>query len=84
MGFSGENSVWGAGHSDIVQVTLSSDFSANGCHATFAAVRKSDTHMVSALLAAYMSDKEVSVQLSSRNTYYDGTRCIITDLFVKP
>ncbi|GAB1623978.1 hypothetical protein AAOGI_40280 [Agarivorans albus] len=82
MGFSGENSVWGAEHSDIVQISLENEFSAPGCHINFAAVKKSDTHMISALLSAYMADRAITVQLSNKNTYYDGTRCFITDLFV--
>lgn len=80
--FSGSHSAWGPAHSEVVQLHIEGGFSATDCPSAFAAIRKSDTDLVSAALAAFMADKVVIVQLSNKDTYFDG-RCIITDLFIQ-
>ncbi len=83
MGFSGSNSIWGTNHSDIVQIRIEGGFSAENCDPIHAAIKKSDEHLVSAALAAFISGKTISVQLNDSETYYDGTRCIIRDIFIE-
>lgn len=80
MGFSSSNSIWGPAHSDIVQLEITGGYNAPNCHSQYAAIRKSEEHLISAALAAYISGKDVMVQISSSDTYYDGTRCIIKDI----
>jgi hypothetical protein len=68
----------------IVQITLNAKFTVANCSDTYAAIRKSDEHLISVILAAYMAGKTVQVQLNNKDTYHDGSRCIITDVLVKP
>lgn len=79
--FSGSNSTWGGAHSDVVQLNIEGGFDAPNCPTAHAAIRKSETHLVSAALAAFMAGKVVTVQVSNADTYHSG-RCIITDLFI--
>ena len=80
--FSSSDSEWGASHSDIVQFSLEQDYSSGTCNQTFAAVKKSDEHLVSVVLAAYMANKSIRVVLS--NSRYFSDRCIISDIFIDP
>lgn len=82
--FSGNKSAWGSPHSNIVQLYIEDGFDNPICQNTkFAAIRTDDDHLISAALAAFMTGKIVSVQLSNTDTYYDGNRCVITDLFIE-
>lgn len=80
---SGGESTWGPSHYNVVQLQIENGFHASGCDSKYAAIRKEETHMVSAVLAAFMAGKEIEVQLSAANIYFPG-RCIITDIFVYP
>jgi len=81
ISFSGSHSTWGAGHRNIVQFTIIGGFDAPGCDPTYAGIRKDESILIEGLLQAKAQNKEVTVQLDDGDTYYDGTRCIITDLF---
>ena len=83
MGFSSSQSQWGASHSDVVQIEIEGGFEKGDCHNNFAAVRKDETHLVSALLAAFISGKSIAVQVSGTDKYYSN-RCVITDVFINP
>ncbi|WP_062269283.1 hypothetical protein [Endozoicomonas arenosclerae] len=79
--FSGGNSYWGDEHSNLVQIKIEGGFEAENCSSEYAAIRKSETHLISAVLAAFSGDKRITVFLSKSEKYYND-RCIITDLFI--
>lgn len=81
--FSSSNSTWGHNHSNLVQLEITGGYSVDGCNADFAAIRKEEEHLVSAALAAYVAGRTVSIQLNKADTYYDGSRCIISDLAIQ-
>lgn len=63
---------------DVVQIKIEGGFTHPSCSPDFAAVRKADTHLVSALLAAVMADKSVEVLLDPDDIYFQPhTRCTI-------
>lgn len=61
---------------DVVQVQIDGGFSAGSCDTTNAAIRKADTHLVSAALAAKISGAAVQITLDQNQTYY-ANRCVI-------
>lgn len=81
LDFSGGSSHWGAGHSDMVQLSIEGGYETSDCNGTYAAIRKSDSHLVSAALAAFMAGKRVTVRLNSADKYHTN-RCVITDMFL--
>lgn len=82
IGFSGGKSAWGQSHSDLVQIVIEGGYAVEGCHSSYAAIKKSDTHLISAALAAYTSGLIVRVYLDASERYHDGSRCYISDLFL--
>ena len=69
VGFFGEKFT---SHPDVVQFEIKGGFKNTSCNTQFAAVKKSDSHLVSALLAAKMSGNSVQVYLDPANAYYDN------------
>ncbi len=84
MYFSGTDSTFGVTHNDILQLEIEGGFLQSGCNSSYAAIRKSDEHLVSAALTAYATNKPITVYLNSAVTYFDGSRCVITDLIMVP
>ena len=82
LDFSGNNSIWGAEHSDIVQLNIEGIFNRGTCDSNYAAIRKENNHLIDAALDALINQRLVTVELDANERYHDGSRCIITDLFV--
>jgi len=78
---SGSHSTWGTGHRNIVQFTIFGGFDAPGCDSTYAGIRKDESILIEALFQARAIGQPINVQLDNSDTYYDGTRCIVTDLW---
>ena len=68
---------------DMVQVSIEGGFTKEGCDTTLAGVLKSDTHLISALLAAYMAQKTINVSLN-KDHYYFSNRCTIYTVTINP
>jgi hypothetical protein len=68
-------------HPDVVQLTLEGGYAATGCDGSLAAIRKVDTHLISAALTAYSIGATVSVSLDAGHTYFPG-RCTISSLSI--
>ena len=82
LDLSGSNSIWGTAHSDIVQLNIEGGFNRGTCDSNYAAIRKENNHLVDAARAALINQKTVTVQLDVDDRYYDGIRCVITDIFI--
>ncbi|MFT5594554.1 MAG: hypothetical protein ACI8SR_002945 [Oceanicoccus sp.] len=84
ISFSGEN--FGP-HPEVVQFELEGGFSNSSCNRQFAAVKISDMHLVSAVLAAKLAEKSVGVSLDPALIYYDNgvdtKRCIATFVYIE-
>lgn len=80
MVFSGSKSQW---HSDVVQLKIDGGFSASDCDSAFAAIRKTDDHLVSAAMSAYLAGKRVYVWLDTDDRYF-RKRCVISDIRIYP
>ncbi|MEC4088060.1 hypothetical protein [Pseudoalteromonas rubra] len=78
IAFAGANM---SSHPDVVQLQIEGGFESADCNTGVAAIRKSDTHLVSAALAAFAMGKPVKVFLNAHDLYFPSQkRCVISML----
>jgi hypothetical protein len=76
LNFAGETM---GSHPNIVQVQIAGGFEGGTCNNQTAAIRKTDEHLISAVLAAYAMGKPIEVYLDQSDIYFQGNnRCRIS------
>lgn len=81
IAFAGENM---GSHPNVVQIQVEGGYDFTGCDKINAAIRKNDTHLISAALSAYISKTPIKVWLNSSDKYYPAQdRCVITYVELK-
>ena len=67
------------GYPGVMQIRIEGGFDTSGCNTTYAAIRNTSnrSHLVGVLLAAYTTQKPVSIVLNPADKY-SGDRCTVS------